>query len=994
VSAQRKALIIANDEYEHEGLGRLLAPAADAQALAAVLGAEQVGDFDVRVVRNEPAHVIQAQLEELFSEARPDDLLLLHFSCHGLKNESGELFFATTNTRPNRLGSTAVSADFVQRCMRTSRSRSVVLLLDCCYGGAFAQGVTVRAAGDVDVLGSFPHERAHTGRGRAVISASSAMEYAFEGDRLADDAAARPSVFTTALVEGLETGDADRDQDGWVSLDELYDYVFDKVRERNPHQTPSRDVEMQGDLFIARRRHPVTAPAALPPELLQAIDSSLAGIRTGAVQELTRVLRGGHAGRALAARLALENLAQDDSRQVSAAAAAVLRSPAPAPPPPSPPVAPLPVTVSAAAQPTEMPPSAPAAARPSPAGAAVLGAGPSEATVLEAGPAEAAVLETGPYPAVPASGAAATALEPPAVQNVQVIQEPVVPVAPVTPVTPMTKPEPAARAQVAASEATRHAEPPGRPGPVADLRLRVAGVLAVIEAILLAVIPWTPFVGPSSYRLISYAALTQQILIDSAITLAAGVCLLVPRTSRLIGAGLILGAVAVVPGDVFLVLAVRQVSGTTGPGMGLVFISEALGVIAAVLAGSSLWHARAVRVQPRSLIGRRPGQAASWLVIGLGAVGAAALVLQVGSAASVPGLEVDISHQLMIPMIWFTFLAVAIPAIAAAAAPRPFGAALIGGWLCAALGDVSFLTGFRSGVFGYTLVLLAIALIPFLRTAPAGPSGRPAARADRRLAAAGTIAVLAAVMLVLAPNELFGPTYNLFDNDANKQQILIMAAGALAAGVCLLIPASSRLAGAGLALGAAAAVPGNAALVIVVVQEGSAIRAGDWLVVGAEVLIIIAAVLAGLAVRRDGAVRLAPRALLARHPGQSAAWLVAALGLAGAVAFLVQVSAQTQVPGQGGTTAAQQLIIPLAWTTLMALVIPVLAAAARPRPFGAALAGGWIIGIFAEVAFVTPFPVSVFGYTLIALAVALVPFVRTAHRGEPGDVTGLVSSRI
>jgi len=48
------------------------------------------------------------------------------------------------------------SADFVQQCMRASRSRSIVLLLDCCYGGAFSQGVTVRAAGNVNVLDSFP----------------------------------------------------------------------------------------------------------------------------------------------------------------------------------------------------------------------------------------------------------------------------------------------------------------------------------------------------------------------------------------------------------------------------------------------------------------------------------------------------------------------------------------------------------------------------------------------------------------------------------------------------------------------------------------------------------------------------------------------------------------------------------------------------------------------------------------------------------------------
>jgi hypothetical protein len=324
VDGVRKALIVANDEYEHEGLKHLLAPAADAEALGRVLGDAQIGDFDVHVVRNEPSHVIEGQIEDILSESRPDDVLLLHFSCHGLKSESGELFFAARNTRPNRLGSTAVSADFVQRCMRASRSRSIVLLLDCCYGGAFSQGVTVRASGDVNVLDSFPGGKLGGGRGRAVITASSAMEYAFEGDQLADDHSSRPSVFTSALVEGLATGDADRDQDGWVSLNELYDYIFDRVREQNPHQTPSRDVEMQGDLYVARRSRPVSTPSPLPSELHEVIDHPLARIRAGAVQELARLLEGRHAGLALAAKMALERLAHDDSRMVAAAAEAAL----------------------------------------------------------------------------------------------------------------------------------------------------------------------------------------------------------------------------------------------------------------------------------------------------------------------------------------------------------------------------------------------------------------------------------------------------------------------------------------------------------------------------------------------------------------------------------------------------------------------------------------------------------------------------------------------
>ncbi len=325
MDGRRKALIVANDEYEHEGLRRLRSPAADAQALDRVLGDQKIGEFDVHTVRNEPAHIIQAQIEDLFSDSQPDDVLLLHFSCHGLKNESGELFFAARNTRPNRLSSTAIPADFVQRCMRASRSRSIVLLLDCCYGGAFGQGVTVRASGDANVLDSFPHERLGGGRGRAVITASSSIEYAFEGDHLADDHTERPSVFTTALVEGLATGDADRDEDGWVSLNELYDYVFDRVRAQTPHQTPSRDVQMQGELYLARSRRRRVRALPIPPDLSAAMTGPNMFARLGAVSELRSRLTSDNLPAAAGAYDALVEMARTDIEYVAEAAEATLR---------------------------------------------------------------------------------------------------------------------------------------------------------------------------------------------------------------------------------------------------------------------------------------------------------------------------------------------------------------------------------------------------------------------------------------------------------------------------------------------------------------------------------------------------------------------------------------------------------------------------------------------------------------------------------------------
>jgi hypothetical protein len=325
MSGRRTALIVATDEYDHPGLRRLVGPTADAVALGDVLSDPQIGGFAVRVVHNQPAHVIQGHIDDVFSESRLDDVLLLHFSCHGLKSESGELFLAARNTSPNRLGSTAVSADFVQRCMRTSRSRSIVLLLDCCYGGAFGQGVRVRAAGDVNVLDSFPTGNLGSGRGRAVITASSAMEYAFEGNELADHQSRRPSIFTAALVEGLSTGDADRDEDGWISLNELYDYVFGRVRERTPHQTPTRNFEMQGELFVARSRRRRIRPLPVPPELEAARTDSNMFTRIGAVHELRTRLVGENVPMAAGAFAALAETVGTDIRYVADVAEAALR---------------------------------------------------------------------------------------------------------------------------------------------------------------------------------------------------------------------------------------------------------------------------------------------------------------------------------------------------------------------------------------------------------------------------------------------------------------------------------------------------------------------------------------------------------------------------------------------------------------------------------------------------------------------------------------------
>ena len=81
------------------------------------------------------------------------------------------------------------------------------MLLGCCFSGSFPLGVRARAGGDISVPDQFQGD----GRGLAVITGSSEMEYAYEGDHLSGEG--QPSFFTEAVVEALETGKADRDQD-------------------------------------------------------------------------------------------------------------------------------------------------------------------------------------------------------------------------------------------------------------------------------------------------------------------------------------------------------------------------------------------------------------------------------------------------------------------------------------------------------------------------------------------------------------------------------------------------------------------------------------------------------------------------------------------------------------------------------------------------------------------------------------------------------------
>lgn len=333
----RHALVVVTSRYEDAGLGALRAPAKDAAGLAEVLGDASVGDFDVEVLTDPTVQRLRLAVEDFFADRSTKDTLLLHFSCHGVKNAAGKLFLAASDTYRARLAATAVPAEYVSSLMLESRAQRAVLFLDCCYAGAFERGMLTRAGSQVQVQvqESF-HDLERTGgkRGRAVFTASSALEYAFEGDQPVSGgrpgAGDGPSLFTGALVKGLRTGEADLDHDGEVGMSELADYVNEQIRERTPHQTPQLWLfGSQGDLPIAHTGRRRAVATDLPIPLADAVRSDSRERKLWSVEDLGTLLCGADVGVALAAHAALSELAADDSRRVAERAARALALAAP-----------------------------------------------------------------------------------------------------------------------------------------------------------------------------------------------------------------------------------------------------------------------------------------------------------------------------------------------------------------------------------------------------------------------------------------------------------------------------------------------------------------------------------------------------------------------------------------------------------------------------------------------------------------------------------------
>lgn len=165
---------------------------------------------------------LTAQFADLASKVNADDVFILFIAGHGTTNQkTGDYYFIPSNFRytgADAIISQGVSKEDILKYMSSIKAGKTLIMLDTCNSGAFTNDKAMRGFVEKSAL-----ERLVRSTGQAVLTAASEEQSAMEGYN-------GHGIFTFVLLEAL-SGNADRDKDGYLTLNELASYIEEQVPE-------------------------------------------------------------------------------------------------------------------------------------------------------------------------------------------------------------------------------------------------------------------------------------------------------------------------------------------------------------------------------------------------------------------------------------------------------------------------------------------------------------------------------------------------------------------------------------------------------------------------------------------------------------------------------------------------------------------------------------------------------------------------------------------
>jgi len=231
-----KALLIGNGVFQKDphNLPQLMGPKNDLRILEQTLTHPQVGLFEqanINLLLDQPRSDLTREIERFFADSGRDDQLLFYYSGHGVLDTFNHLYLCAADTESTSLISTGISDEVINSMIRQSASSRIVIILDCCHSGRFKGGLPDNLRGE----------------GRFVLTSTRARELAADAPEM--DA---PSVFTRCMTEALLSGEVDTNKDGYVSINEVYNFVLDRIVHESKQRPQRKFDDTVGEVALGR----------------------------------------------------------------------------------------------------------------------------------------------------------------------------------------------------------------------------------------------------------------------------------------------------------------------------------------------------------------------------------------------------------------------------------------------------------------------------------------------------------------------------------------------------------------------------------------------------------------------------------------------------------------------------------------------------------------------------------------------------------------------
>ncbi|HRI60261.1 MAG TPA: caspase family protein [Saprospiraceae bacterium] len=186
---------------------------------------------------------ILKKMREYFLKADANDVVILYFSGHGLNGCFLPVDYDGYNNK--------LRHEEIKQVFKQSKAKHKLCIADACHSGSLNDGSgSLAAKGPAPVtLQRYYQAFEDTDGGVALLMSSKAEELSLEDHGL------RQGVFTYYVLQGMK-GAADTNNDYLVTIKELYNYVYAKVREYTTNvQTPVLTGDYDDAMPVAVRRN-------------------------------------------------------------------------------------------------------------------------------------------------------------------------------------------------------------------------------------------------------------------------------------------------------------------------------------------------------------------------------------------------------------------------------------------------------------------------------------------------------------------------------------------------------------------------------------------------------------------------------------------------------------------------------------------------------------------------------------------------------------------